>query len=156
MTHSVREQYFRKHLTPTQASEIKDHYIESQPPYRFIDRVLIRDDEQTQVLKNITRNEWSLVYTDRDGYQFPRTMLLECMAQTAGTYDEYLQKTDPPSRILLTRIKSVEFHGGLTPGDQVIITARLLKVLSINVMYDVKAHVAGELVASCTIFLARV
>ncbi len=156
MTASVREERFHKHFKPYEGEKESNRLVESQPPYSFIDRVLVRNDEQTQVLKNITRNEWCLVYTETDGYQFPRTMLLECMAQTAGTYDEYLQKTDSPDRALLTRIKDVEFRKGVTPGDQVVITARLRKVFSNNAMYELQAHVAGVLVASCKIFFARV
>lgn len=133
-----------------------DRFVESQPPYRFIDRVLVRDDTETRVLKNITRNEWCLVYSDAEGYRLPWSILLECMAQTAGTYDEYLQKRVPPTRVLLSRIKHVELLRMPAPGDQLIITARLLKVLSQNAMYAVEANIGEAPAARCTIFFTRV
>jgi 3-hydroxymyristoyl/3-hydroxydecanoyl-(acyl carrier protein) dehydratase len=157
MSEPTRLDHFQTHLAAAgQDPAHPDRFVESQPPYRFIDRVLVRDDTHTRVLKNVTRNEWCLVCSEAEGYRLPWSILLECMAQTAGTYDEYLQKRVPPARILLTRIKHVELKRSPEPGDQLFITARLLKVFSNNAMYEVEAHIGEDLAASCKIFFARV
>lgn len=157
MDDPTRLEHFKVHLAAAGPDpEHPDRFVESQPPYRFIDRILVRDDNEIRVLKNITRNEWCMVYSEQEGYRLPWSILLECMAQTAGSYDEYLQKRVPPLRVLLTRIKHVELKRSPEPGDQLLIIGRQLKALSNNAMYEIEARIGEDVAARCVIFFARV
>jgi len=129
--------------------------IALQPPFYFIDRVLARNESSIRVLKNITQNEIYMVCLEKQGPILPWSILLESMAQAAGNLEEYLMKKTVTKRVLLFRIQGAKFYRNPQPGDQLIITANLLKSLQNLSLYSIRAEVENEIAAECEMYFCR-
>ncbi|MCD4814673.1 hypothetical protein K8S19_13400 [bacterium] len=137
------------------AAKNQERYSSSVPPFRFIDSFTQYDATTCRTVKSITRNEWCLVKVGKEGWIFPQTLLLECMAQTAGTFDEILQNRTPPKKILVSRIRDIRFMRDPKPGDQLIMEARLLKVFAQQAAYFVVAKIDEQKIAEANFYFAR-
>lgn len=143
-------------IDKNQMIQNQERYSSSIPPFRFIDTFTRCDEVTCRTVKSITRNEWCLVNVGKAGWIFPQSLLLECMAQTAGTFDEVLQNRTPPKKILVSRIQNIQFFRAPKPGDQVVMEARLLKVFGQQVAYLVIAKIDEQKIAEANFYFARI
>jgi 3-hydroxymyristoyl/3-hydroxydecanoyl-(acyl carrier protein) dehydratase len=124
------------------------------PPFLFYDRILKCTETSCTVLKNVTRNEWCVTSASPQGYTYPLSIFLECLAQAAGVLDEHRQQ-DPLLSLGLVRINQVEVKTLPSPGDQVHITAEFVKAWESMVVYSVVAKVSQQQIACAHIYFVR-
>jgi UDP-3-O-[3-hydroxymyristoyl] N-acetylglucosamine deacetylase/3-hydroxyacyl-[acyl-carrier-protein] dehydratase len=98
-------------------------------PFLMIDRVLEFKNESVVALKNVTINEPYFNGHFPTNPLMPGVLQLEAMAQTAGILLLRLAADVPKSGFLMSADK-VKFRQPVRPGDQLIITARIIKVRS--------------------------
>ena len=88
----------------------------------------------------------------------PGVILTEALAQTAGIAAASGYPENQPPLFLLSAIRSMKFHRGVLPGEQIILRAEKLAQVGDLVQFAVKATVAGVAVAEgqLVLSLARV
>jgi UDP-3-O-[3-hydroxymyristoyl] N-acetylglucosamine deacetylase / 3-hydroxyacyl-[acyl-carrier-protein] dehydratase len=97
-------------------------------PFLLIDRVLeFKDDDSIVALKNVTINEPYFNGHFPQNPLMPGVLQLEAMAQAAGLLLIRLAGNAPKSGFLMSADK-VKFRQPVRPGDQLTITARIIKV----------------------------
>lgn len=132
--------------------------IPHRHPMLLVDRILEQSPGRCVALKNVTINECFFEGHFPGRPIMPGCLLMEAMAQ-AGNFIGHAP--DPSGRLpgpvteafLLS--SQVKFLLPVVPGDQVIITSRLVNKAKETVRFRSDAHVDGELVATGT-FLAMV
>jgi UDP-3-O-[3-hydroxymyristoyl] N-acetylglucosamine deacetylase/3-hydroxyacyl-[acyl-carrier-protein] dehydratase len=99
-------------------------------PFLLIDRVLeFKGDDAVVALKNVTINEPYFNGHFPGNPVMPGVLQLEAMAQTAGLLMLRLAASGPKAGFLMSADK-VKFRQPVRPGDQLVITARVIKVRS--------------------------
>jgi UDP-3-O-[3-hydroxymyristoyl] N-acetylglucosamine deacetylase/3-hydroxyacyl-[acyl-carrier-protein] dehydratase len=99
-------------------------------PFLLVDRVLeFKGNESVVALKNVTINEPYFNGHFPDNPVMPGVLQLEAMAQTAGLLMLRLAGNAPKTGFLMSADK-VKFRQLVRPGDQLIISARVIKVRS--------------------------
>jgi UDP-3-O-[3-hydroxymyristoyl] N-acetylglucosamine deacetylase/3-hydroxyacyl-[acyl-carrier-protein] dehydratase len=99
-------------------------------PFLMIDRVLeLKNGESVTALKNVTVNEPYFNGHFPSNPVVPGVLQLEAMAQTAGILLLRISNNGSRSGFLMSADK-VKFRQPVRPGDQLIITARIIKVRS--------------------------
>ena len=136
-------------------------YMPHAYPMLLLDRVLAYECGKTlQALKNITANEPQFPGHFPHRFVYPGVLTCEAMFQ-AGTLlgirtleDEgriTIVEGELPGYTLLTNIESFRFRRPVVPGDQLIMTARLLQFREardiILGILEVKGTVDGEVCA---------
>lgn len=120
-------------------------------PFLLLDRVTEQSPGRCVALKNVTMDECFFTGHFPDFPIMPGCLLMEALAQAGNFFGrpegggEEAEKRVKEAFLLSSEIK---FLKPVTPGDQLIITARLLSKARGVVRYKSDGHVAGELVAS--------
>jgi len=134
--------------------EIKKR-IQHRFPFLMIDRVIeLEEGVSCTAIKNVTINEPIFQGHFPDRAIFPGVLIVEAMAQTAGIAGHSLN----PDGLLsfFAGFDRVKFKQPVTPGDQLILKAVILKTKrNISIMQG-EAFVDGKLVASAEFKLAMV
>lgn len=116
-------------------------------PFLLVDKIIELDPMKKGVgIKNVTFNELQFMGHFPEEPIMPGVLLVEAMAQVGGIAMLY-----PPENRgkvpYFTGLDKVKFRKPVVPGDQVIMTAEVVKVRGNLGRIATTAHVNGELVA---------
>lgn len=116
-------------------------------PFLLVDRILELEPMKKGVgIKNVTINEAHFMGHFPNEPIMPGVLLIEAMAQVGGI--AMLYPAENRGKIAyFTGIDKVKFRKPVVPGDQVIMTAEIVKTRGNMGRIVAVAHVAGELVA---------
>lgn len=117
-------------------------------PFLLVDRVLeCNVDEQTIVaIKNVTMNEPFFQGHFPGMPIMPGVLQLEVMAQVGGLLMNQVAGTDGQIPFFMG-IDKAKFRRPVTPGDQLRIEVKILKLRSRSVKLDARAIVDGKVVS---------
>jgi 3-hydroxyacyl-[acyl-carrier-protein] dehydratase len=125
-------------------------------PFLLIDRVLeVEPGQRAVALKNVTANEPQFTGHFPGRPLMPGVLIVEAMAQVAGII--MLQIEAFRGKIaLFAGIDGVRFRRPVQPGDQLRLTAEVLKIRGTIGRVSVTAHVGDELVTEGELLFALV
>jgi 3-hydroxyacyl-[acyl-carrier-protein] dehydratase len=117
-------------------------------PFLLIDRVVAFSGEACQALKNVTINEPFFVGHFPGHPVMPGVLLLEAMAQTAAVHACLkLGKQAGEQAFYLVSMDKARFRKPVTPGDQLVLSTRLLRDRGRIWKFSGEARVGDTLVA---------
>jgi 3-hydroxyacyl-[acyl-carrier-protein] dehydratase len=123
-------------------------------PFLLIDRVIeFNKGESLTGLKNITYNEPFFQGHFPQRPVMPGVLILEAMAQATGllAFRTLENTADRDTLYFLVGMDRVRFKRPVEPGDQLLLSARLLKTKRGIWMFDCDARVDGAIAASAEI-----
>ncbi len=122
-------------------------------PYLMVDRVVEYGPDHAVTLKNVTIDEpvFQGHFPEPLPAVLPGTLILEAMAQTAAFL--LVKGNDNIGVGYLVGVDRARFRRQVTPGDQLQLEARPLRRRAGLIKAEVKATVAGALVAEAVIAL---
>lgn len=116
-------------------------------PFLLVDRVLELEPMKKGVgIKNVTMNEAHFMGHFPNEPIMPGVLLVEAMAQVGGIAMLYPEE-NRGKIAYFTGIDKVKFRKPVVPGDQVVMTAEIVKTRGNMGKIEAVAHVDGELVA---------
>ncbi|MFN0263524.1 3-hydroxyacyl-ACP dehydratase FabZ [Tepidamorphus sp. 3E244] len=117
-------------------------------PFLLVDRMLeINEDMSGIGLKNVTANEPHFQGHFPDQPIMPGVLIVEGLAQTAGTVALVLENSDVPKRVYFMAINEAKFRRPVVPGDALHYHVRLLQRRRNVWRFAGEALVDGEKVA---------
>lgn len=130
--------------------------IEALPhryPMLLVDRVLEVEDDRIVALKNVSINEPFFTGHFPKYPVMPGVLIMEALAQTAGVLE--LSKEENKGKLVFyAGMDKVKFKKQVIPGDQLIMTASVVKRRGHIAVVEAKAEVNGQLAASGTLTFA--
>jgi 3-hydroxyacyl-[acyl-carrier-protein] dehydratase len=123
-------------------------------PFLLIDRVIeFNKGESLTGLKNVTYNEPFFQGHFPQRPVMPGVLILEAMAQATGllAFRTLENTADRDTLYFLVGMDRVRFKRPVEPGDQLLLSARLLKTKRGIWMFDCDARVDGAIAASAEI-----
>ncbi len=127
-------------------------------PFLLVDRVLsLEPGKQIVALKNVTINEPFFPGHYPHHPVMPGVLIIEAMAQTAAllSFQSMENKLDEKSVYYFAGIDGARFKRPVSPGDQLIIRAELIRSMRGVYKFKAKAEVDGQLAAEaelmCTV-----
>jgi 3-hydroxyacyl-[acyl-carrier-protein] dehydratase len=105
-------------------------YLPHRYPFLLVDRVLeCKSGESIRAIKNVTFNEPFFTGHFPGRPVMPGVMILEALAQTAGilTYATLQRIPNEGTRFYFAGIDNCRFRRPVVPGDQLILTSRVLR-----------------------------
>jgi 3-hydroxyacyl-[acyl-carrier-protein] dehydratase len=123
-------------------------------PFLLIDRVLeFNKGESLTGIKNVTYNEPFFQGHFPQRPVMPGVLILEAMAQATGllAFRTLENTANRDTLYYLVGMDKVRFKRPVEPGDQLLLTARLLKAKRGIWMFDCDARVEGRIAASAQI-----
>jgi beta-hydroxyacyl-ACP dehydratase FabZ len=142
-------------MKPYDIQEILNH-LPHRYPFLLVDRILKLDPGKSVVaLKNVTFNEPYFQGHFPGVPIMPGVLILEALAQAGGVL-AYLSSIDniEGSLVYFTGIDKARFRKPVTPGDQLILESRIIKVRSKIVKLKGVAKVNDEKVAEADLMAA--
>ena len=144
----------------TESNTIDIEGIIARLPHRFpfllVDRVLdFKVGETITAIKNVTFNEAHFVGHFPQYPVMPGVLVVEAMAQAGGVLAwESAREGDENVTILyLAGLEEVRFKHPVTPGDQLILKARLTRRKRALWRFECQAEVDGQLAAEAVILM---
>ena len=144
----------------TESNTIDIEGIIARLPHRFpfllVDRVLdFKVGETITAIKNVTFNEAHFVGHFPQYPVMPGVLVVEAMAQAGGVLAwESAREGDENVTILyLAGLEEVRFKHPVTPGDQLILKARLTRRKRALWRFECRAEVDGQLAAEAVILM---
>jgi len=123
-------------------------------PFLLVDRVLeITPQVSITALKNVTMNEPFFQGHFPDFPVMPGVLIIEALAQTAALLT-FSEDRPEDSVYYFAGIDSARFKKPVLPGDQLIMTANLLRGRAGIYKFSVQATVDGEIAAEANITCA--
>lgn len=132
-------------------------YLPHRYPFLLVDRILeLELNKRVVALKNITVNEDLFNGHFPGNPIFPGVLIIEAMAQASGVLGfKTMDKTPEDGSVyLFVGADNVRFKRQVVPGDQLILTAEVMKVRRGIWKFACTATVDGELVCSADIMCA--
>jgi 3-hydroxyacyl-[acyl-carrier-protein] dehydratase len=123
-------------------------------PFLLIDRVVSFDPNKTLVaIKNVTINEPFFQGHFPGHPVMPGVLIIEAMAQTAALLAfQSLDITKPENHVVyFVGIDQARFKKPVVPGDQLIITAEIVRNLKGIWKFSAKAEVDGKLASEAVL-----
>ncbi len=149
-----------KHLLPTETSLDIRRLLDTLPhryPFVMIDRVIefVGEDELVAI-KNVTINEPFFSGHFPGNPVMPGVLQIEAMAQAAGVL--LLRRGSSEGKVaLLMSADKVKFRKAVRPGDQIVITAKLLRTRANRIASaEVTSSVDGLVVSSAELMFTLV
>ena len=139
--------------TVMDVTEIR-RYLAHRYPFLLVDRVTqIIPGESITAIKNVTVNEPFFNGHFPAQPIMPGVLIIEAMAQATGLLGFRTISEEPSPNLLyvLAGVDKAKFKQQVVPGDQLVLTAEILRQKGSVWIYETKAHVAGKLVASAEI-----
>lgn len=122
-------------------------------PMLLVDRVLSMTADEVVAIKNVTLNEPFFQGHFPDYPVMPGVLIMEALAQTAGVLE--LSKPANQGRLVFyAGMDKVRFKRQVIPGDQLVMTATVVKRRGRMAVVEAKAEVDGQLAASGTLTFA--
>jgi 3-hydroxyacyl-[acyl-carrier-protein] dehydratase len=117
-------------------------------PFLMVDRIInIRGDEHGIGIKNVTANEPHFVGHFPNNPVMPGVLVLEGMAQTAGTLCIRAQGRTKPSLVYFLTIDKAKFRKPVVPGDVLEYHVTKIKQRKTMWWFRGEAKVGAEVVA---------
>jgi 3-hydroxyacyl-[acyl-carrier-protein] dehydratase/UDP-3-O-[3-hydroxymyristoyl] N-acetylglucosamine deacetylase/3-hydroxyacyl-[acyl-carrier-protein] dehydratase len=139
---------------PFNIEEIQ-RFLPHRYPFLLIDRVLEMEPGKSIVgLKNVTVNEPFFQGHFPQIKIMPGVLIVEAIAQAGGILLYHSIDKPETKIVLLSKIEKAKFRKPVVPGDQLRLTARIIKLksrichLSGQALVDGEVVVEGELMAS--------
>ena len=126
-------------------------------PFLLVDRVLeCVKGERIRALKNVTYNEPYFVGHFPGRPVMPGVMIIEALAQSAGILAFHTAGITPDhtTKFYFVGIDKARFRKPVEPGDQLILTAQILRVMRNLWKFSTVAYVADVEVASAEVMVA--
>ncbi|WP_127534571.1 3-hydroxyacyl-ACP dehydratase FabZ [Paenibacillus kobensis] len=127
--------------------------LPQQYPFQFIDAVAELEGDRIVCIKNVTGNEWMLSGHFPKKAVFPGVLMTEAMAQAAillvklgqggGLPSEAGDRPAAEDRTFLLTGTKMRFLKPVVPGDQMVITCRMLTLLSSAAVAQAEIAVDG-------------
>lgn len=144
-------------MTVLDINQIKN-YLPHRYPFLLVDRVLeINKNESIRALKNVTTNEPFF-----DGHfpgqpVMPGVLMIEALAQAAGVliFESSDLAKDGSNIFLLAGVDKARFKSMVTPGDQLILTATVVRARRDIWCFQAEAKVDEQLACRCELLIAR-
>lgn len=132
-------------------------YLPHRYPFLLVDRILeLEENHRVVALKNISVNEDLFNGHFPGNPIFPGVLIIEALAQAAGVLGfKTMDKTPEDGSVyLFVGADNVRFKRQVVPGDQLILTAEVVKVRRGIWKFACTAKVDDELVCSADIMCA--
>ncbi|AGM99496.1 3-hydroxyacyl-ACP dehydratase FabZ [Streptococcus iniae] len=130
--------------------------IEALPhryPMLLVDRVLEVGEDSIVALKNVTINEPFFTGHFPKYPVMPGVLIMEALAQAAGVLE--LSKEENKGKLVFyAGMDKVKFKKQVVPGDQLVMTVKVVKRRGTIAVVDAIAEVDGQLAASGTLTFA--
>jgi 3-hydroxyacyl-[acyl-carrier-protein] dehydratase len=119
-------------------------------PFLLVDKVLEYRPGEMVAIKNVTFNEPFFQGHFPDRPIMPGVLILEAMAQVTGLLAFYSADVKPKQNAVyyLVGVDKARFRKPVEPGDQLILTARLVREIRGIYTFEATAAVEGRQVAS--------
>ena len=137
-------------------NEIKN-FLPHRYPFLLVDRVLeLEEGRYIKAIKNVTANEPFFNGHFPNKPIMPGVLIIEAMAQSTGLLGFRTMSPEPQPNTLymLVAIDKARFKRQVEPGDQLLLEAEIIKKKGIMWVFNTKATVDGELVASAELICA--
>ncbi len=141
---------------PVYVEQIQD-LLPHRYPFLLVDRVIeLVPNERVVAIKNVTMNEPFFQGHFPNHPVMPGVLVIEAMAQAAGTLIRLSAEKDPDGKALfyLAKIDKARFAAKVVPGDQLRLEVRLKRMLRGMGLFEARALVDGNEVASCELMCA--
>jgi 3-hydroxyacyl-[acyl-carrier-protein] dehydratase len=143
---------------PVEATEI-EKYLPHRYPFLLIDRVLSMEIEPEKKLvgvKNVTKNEHFFEGHFPGNPVMPGVLMIESMAQAAAMLANLDAELEGRTGELyyLVKIDKARFSKTVVPGDQLILQVVQKRIIRRMGLYECRAFVDGQRVASCELLCA--
>lgn len=133
-------------------------YLPHRYPFLLVDRVLDLDVESKKIvaLKNVTMNEPFFPGHYPHHPVMPGVLIIEAMAQVAALLAFKSNDSQPTSNDVyyFAGIDGARFKRPVMPGDQLIISAELIRSARGIYKFSAKAEVDGQLAAEAELMCA--
>ena len=129
-------------------------FLAHRYPFLLVDRVTkLVPGESITAIKNVTINEPYFNGHFPGQPIMPGVLIVEAMAQTTGLLGFKTLGDDPRPDLLyvLAGVDKAKFKKQVVPGDQLVLSATILRHKGSVWIYQTEAHVDGKLVASAEI-----
>ncbi|XCY62592.1 3-hydroxyacyl-ACP dehydratase FabZ [Streptococcus iniae] len=130
--------------------------IEALPhryPMLLVDRVLEVGEDSIVALKNVTINEPFFTGHFPKYPVMPGVLIMEALAQAAGVLE--LSKEENKGKLVFyAGMDKVKFKKQVVPGDQLVMTVKVVKRRGTIAVVDAIAEVDGQLATSGTLTFA--
>ncbi len=137
-------------------NEIKN-FLPHRYPFLLVDRVLeLEEGKYIKAIKNVTANEPFFNGHFPDKPIMPGVLIIEAMAQSTGLLGFRTMSAEPQPNTLfmLVAVDKARFKRQVEPGDQLVLEAEVIKRKGMMWVFDTKASVEGNLVASAELMCA--
>ncbi len=141
-----------------EVTEIKE-YLAHRYPFLLVDRVLeIAPGENITCIKNVTINEPFFNGHFPEAPIMPGVLIIEAMAQATGLLGFRTMGSKPQENVLyiLVGVDKVKFRKQVIPGDQLLLSAEIMKRKGKMWIFKAQASVDGKVAASAEIKCAVV
>jgi 3-hydroxyacyl-[acyl-carrier-protein] dehydratase len=147
-------------VNPDKIVEIEKiiEYLPHRYPFLLIDRVIDYDlGKFLRAVKNVTFNEPHFGGHFPGHPVMPGVLVLEAMAQASGVLAQLSAQIEQAKSPLfyLVKIDKARFRKTVVPGDQLILEVDQIRMRRSMGLYDARAMVDGELVATAEILCAE-
>jgi len=141
---------------PVEVEQIQE-LLPHRYPFLLVDRVIeLEPGKRVVAIKNVSINEPFFQGHFPNHPVMPGVLVIESLAQAAGTLIRLSTKNDPNSKPLfyLVKIDKARFSAKVVPGDQLRLEVRLKRLLRGMGLFEARALVDGNEVASCELMCA--
>lgn len=129
-------------------------FLAHRYPFLLVDKVTkLIPGESITAIKNVTINEPFFNGHFPGQPIMPGVLIIEAMAQATGLLGFRTLGDEPRPDLLyvLAGVDKAKFKQQVIPGDQLVLSAEILRHKGSVWIYETKAHVEGKLVASAEI-----
>ncbi|WP_206098400.1 MULTISPECIES: 3-hydroxyacyl-ACP dehydratase FabZ [Oleiagrimonas] len=126
-------------------------------PFLLVDRVIeLEPGERVVAIKNVSMNEPFFQGHFPNHPVMPGVLVIEAMAQAAGTLIMLSNQSNSDTNPLfyLAKVDKARFSAKVVPGDQLRLEVRLKRMLRGMGLFEARAVVDGNEVASCELMCA--
>lgn len=120
-------------------------------PMLMVDRILECSEDSIIGLKNVTANEPYFVGHFPTLKVMPGVLIIEAMAQAAGILVAYRFPATRGKIMFLASVEEAKFRRPVTPGDQLRLEMKLLRLKSTVAKMQGTARVDGQVVAEAVL-----
>ena len=129
--------------------EIMQH-IPHRYPFLLVDRVLVSEPGRfIRAVKNVTANEAFFAGHFPGFPVMPGVLVIEALAQAAGILSQLSEssRADSKSLVFFAGMDKVRFRRQVVPGDQLILEAKVIRIMRGVGKFETRALVDGEVAA---------